>query len=95
MKTLTTDQINAVIEWMNTWEQLKNSAIPLRFIEDFTNQLNPADILGSTRPPLGIMPYLIWKEHRKSELMEAIRRYLNAELKVPPEWITELNEHCK
>ena len=29
-------QIEKVIEWMNTWEQLKDSAIPIRFKEDFT-----------------------------------------------------------
>ncbi len=29
-------QIEKVIEWMNTWEQLKDTAIPIRFKEDFT-----------------------------------------------------------
>lgn len=28
-------QINKVIEWMNAWEQLKDTAIPIRFAEDF------------------------------------------------------------
>lgn len=28
-------QIEKVIEWMNTWEQLKDTAIPIRFKEDF------------------------------------------------------------
>jgi hypothetical protein len=32
---LTEDQIQVVIEWMNTWEQLKDTAIPIRFKEDF------------------------------------------------------------
>lgn len=32
----TTDQIETVIDWMNTWEQLKDTAIPIRFKEDFT-----------------------------------------------------------
>ena len=40
MKTLTQDQIDAVIDWMNNWEQLKDTAIPLRFKEDWTKQLN-------------------------------------------------------
>jgi len=31
-------QIEKVIEWMNTWEQLKDTAIPIRFKEDFTNK---------------------------------------------------------
>lgn len=29
-------QIEKVVEWMNTWEQLKDTAIPIRFKEDFT-----------------------------------------------------------
>lgn len=28
-------QIEKVVEWMNTWEQLKDTAIPIRFEEDF------------------------------------------------------------
>ena len=98
MKTLTTDQINAVIKWMNTWEQLRNSSIPMRFKEDFTKQVNPQDLIGevgSLRPPISIMPQFLWKKYRKNELMETIIRYLNAELKVPPELVTEFNEHCK
>lgn len=39
MSQLTTDQIEAVVEWMNTWEQLKNTVIPIRFKEDFTKGL--------------------------------------------------------
>lgn len=34
----TIDQIETVIDWMNTWEQLKDTAIPIRFKEDFTNK---------------------------------------------------------
>ena len=43
MKTLTQDQIDAVVDWMNTWEQLKGTAIPLRFKEDWTRQLAISD----------------------------------------------------
>ena len=32
---LSNSQIEKVIEWMNTWEQLKDTAIPIRFEEDF------------------------------------------------------------
>lgn len=35
MKPLTKDQINAVINWMNEWDQLKDTAIPIRFEEHF------------------------------------------------------------
>lgn len=47
MNTLTQDQIDAVVDWMNNWEQLKDTAIPLRFKEDWTKQLNLANV--STR----------------------------------------------
>ncbi len=33
---LTTDQVNAVIYWMNQWEQLKGTSIPIRFRDDFS-----------------------------------------------------------
>jgi len=38
-KNLTPAQIEAVVDWMNTWEQLKDTAIPLRFKEDFTKHV--------------------------------------------------------
>lgn len=30
-------QVEVVINWMNTWEQLKDTVIPIRFKEDFAN----------------------------------------------------------
>jgi|GEM_PF-4338295 hypothetical protein len=36
---LTPEQIETVIEWMNEWEQLKNTVIPIRFKEDFMKKL--------------------------------------------------------
>lgn len=35
---LSPEQIEAVIQWMNTWEQLKDTAIPMRFKEDFLHK---------------------------------------------------------
>ncbi len=35
---LSHEQIEAVIQWMNTWEQLKDTAIPMRFKEDFLHK---------------------------------------------------------
>lgn len=43
-------------------------------------------------PPLGIMPKTIWQEQRRVELAGAIQRYLEANLPLLPEWITEWNE---
>ncbi len=36
---LTQGQIDVVIEWMNGWDVLKNTAIPIRFKEAFTPKL--------------------------------------------------------
>lgn len=95
MENLTHQQIEAVIHWMETWEQLKDTAIPIRFKEDFTKQLQQADVSGSAvKPPIGIMPEWIWKEHRQGELMKAISRYMEAGLKVPEQWFQEFNRHC-
>ncbi len=43
---LNKEQIQKVIDWMNTWEQLKDTAIPLRFKEEFTKQLTLTDVAG-------------------------------------------------
>ena len=42
--------------------------------------------------PLGIIPKKIWKEQRLGELRGAIDRYLEANQRVPIEWIEEYNE---
>lgn len=47
---LTDEQINGVINWMNQWEQLKGTAIPIRFKEDFTEQLHQHNVSGSACP---------------------------------------------
>ena len=48
MKTLTQDQIDAVVDWMNNWAQLKYTVIPIRFKEDWTKQLNIPVIVGQS-----------------------------------------------
>ena len=35
MKEFTKDQLEYILQWLNSWEQLKGSAIPLRFKEVF------------------------------------------------------------
>jgi hypothetical protein len=44
------------------------------------------------KPPLGVMPKKICQEKRYNDLKEAIRRYKDAGLEVPKEWIEE-SEH--
>jgi hypothetical protein len=44
------------------------------------------------KPPLGIIPKNIWKKQRLGELRDAVERYLEANQRVPIEWIEEYNE---
>ncbi|WP_315307267.1 hypothetical protein [Enterococcus devriesei] len=49
----------------------------------------------SRKPPIGIIPKELWIEQRKLELKAAIKRYFEADFKVPIEWIEELNSYQK
>jgi hypothetical protein len=60
MNCLTQDQIESIIDWMNSWEQLKDTIIPIRFREDFEYEVD----LYLT------VPYLM-KMHPKLTLNEA------------------------
>jgi hypothetical protein len=42
--------------------------------------------------PLGVIPKKIWKEQRLGDLRDAIDRYLEANQRIPIEWIEEYNE---
>ncbi len=42
--------------------------------------------------PLGIIPKNMWKKQRLKELRDTIDRYLEANQRVPIEWIEEYNE---
>ena len=47
MEKLTQKQIESVVEWMNEWEQLKDTSIPIRFKEDFTKHLQQCNVSSS------------------------------------------------
>lgn len=51
--------------------------------------MKPEDKLQG--PPIGIIQHDIWKERRKKDLAEAIKRYMDAGLHVPEEWLCEYN----
>ncbi len=36
---LSEEQLQAQVDWLNTWEQLKDTAIPMRFYEQFSKNL--------------------------------------------------------
>lgn len=38
MKPFTADQIEYIIQWMNSWEQLRGTVIPIRFKEAFSQK---------------------------------------------------------
>lgn len=46
------------------------------------------------KPPLGIEPNYIWVERRKMDLKEAIKRYADAEMEIPSEWLEEYARLC-
>lgn len=46
------------------------------------------------KTPIGIEPRYIWEKKRIKELKAAIKRYVDADMEVPIEWVTELNEFC-
>ena len=42
--------------------------------------------------PLGVIPKNMWKKQRLKELRDVVDRYLEANQRVPIEWIEEYNE---
>jgi hypothetical protein len=42
-------------------------------------------------PPIGIMPERIWKEQRLCDLHAAVKRYIDAKIPVPDEWLWEMH----
>lgn len=90
METLTHNQIEAIIAWMNNWDQLKNTVIPIRFKEDW------APVLGVNiqKPPLGLIPKWIHNGQRQGEITAAINRYLEAGKTPPKEWALEFASYC-
>jgi hypothetical protein len=51
--------------------------------------------MNSELHPIGIMPERIWKLHRIEDLRQAIKRYIDAELTVPEEWVEEWMRLCR
>ena len=46
----------------------------------------------SKRPPLGLSPRWLHKKTRRYEILDALGRYYEADMKVPAEWLDELRE---
>lgn len=45
-----------------------------------------------TKPPLGLMPRYLWERNRRYEVGKAMSRYVDADKKIPIEWLDEYNE---
>lgn len=46
------------------------------------------------KPPLGLRPQCFAAEDRMIEIIRAIKRYEEAKVYIPTEWIQELGEVC-
>lgn len=45
-----------------------------------------------SKPPIGLKPRFLHREQRITQIKGAIKRYLAANMKIPPEWVEEYNE---
>lgn len=43
-------------------------------------------------PPIGIMPRAIWEANRKRDIVDAMKRYVDAGVHIPDAWINELHD---
>lgn len=44
------------------------------------------------KPPIGIMPLLLWKEERFHKLKSVLQEHIDRNHPVKPEWIAEYNQ---
>lgn len=47
---------------------------------------------NNKKPPIGLMPHKFWVEERIQNILDAIDRYIQADMKIPIEWIEEYNK---
>lgn len=62
------------------------------FGEDHVDSVDTVDdtVDNVTKPPLGLMPRYIWIRLRIKEIIKAMARYHDADMKIPIGWIEEL-----
>lgn len=48
--------------------------------------------MNMKKPPVGLEPRYIYESIRITQITDAIRRYLDADLEIPAEWIEEYND---
>lgn len=47
---------------------------------------------SNKKPPLGVTPKYIWDSQRLNEIKRAMTDYIQADFKIPVEWVEEYNE---
>lgn len=50
MKELTEEQVKEIVDWLNTWDEIRNTVIPMRFKESFGKQLMLGGVTCSDKP---------------------------------------------
>jgi len=73
MEKLTKDQIDNIVTWLNDWDQLKNTSIPIRFKEFYSRDPLDYDCLKNpifygdeyfvVSPSFSIMPFRAYFPH--------------------------------
>lgn len=56
---------------------------------------NPKHYQNKKKPPLGITPKYVKNLERRQEILDAVSRYVEANMQIPIEWVEEYNELIK
>lgn len=56
-------------------------------------KLTPEDM--NKLPPLGLVPKFVRNHERRVEILEALNRYVEADVQIPLHWVREYNELIK
>lgn len=87
--------ITGMVDWeegvFSSYEAACLTPNDMRFLKDLPDiEESPVK-----KPPLGVMPRELWNEKRRTEIEEAVGRYIESGKPIPAEWIEEYNELVK
>ena len=91
MNTLTQDQIQDVIDWMNTWDQLKDTTIPLRFKEYWMKKLNLVGITGRSN----MIPEYIFYDKELSDIIRDIVKTSACDFEQAVRLLSKSKDHAR
>ena len=99
-KAIMLDKIRRILKNASGYYGIDSGAFPVVAEQIVEIIIERANILKDNivcekilkKPPLGLTPRYITSQHRYEEVCGAIRRYFNASLTIPIEWIEEHNE---